>query len=63
MKKLKTDMGEITQARHDEEMLFSKKISYETLYKRFYRLDKAYKESKEESEDWYQKWLNIKKSL
>jgi predicted nucleotide-binding protein (sugar kinase/HSP70/actin superfamily) len=62
MKKLKTDMGEITQARHDEEMLFSKKISYETLYKRFYRLDKAYKESKEESEDWYQKWLKIKQS-
>ena len=55
-------MDQITK-NSEEEMLFSKKVSYETLRKRFYRLDKAYKESKEESEDWYQKWLNIKQSL
>ena len=48
-------MDQITK-NSEEEMLFSKKVSYETLYKRFYRLDKAYKESKEESEDWYQKF-------
>ena len=61
MKKLKKDMDQITK-NSEEEMLFSKKVSYDTLRQRLYRLQKVHDETKEESEDWYQKWLKVKQS-
>jgi hypothetical protein len=41
LKKLKKDMDQITKT-GEEEMLFSKKTSYETQRKRLYRLERAY---------------------
>ena len=60
MKKLKTEMGEITKARQDEEILFGKLPKLKTLEKRLQRLQHEYEKVQEESEDWYQKWLKVK---
>ena len=63
MKKLRTEMGEITKARHDEEILFGQLPKQKTLERRLQRLQNEYKKVQEESEDWYQKWLKIKQSF